>query len=530
MERQTLSAREEIEVEVRFQPPAAGEHSGTLLLRTDGAPEAQAVPLRGSARAPNIQIPPSDLGAQPTGCPLVRKVRMVNTADCPLEVDSSWVEGAEFSLLEFPLLGEWAAGSSVDATVRFHREVVGSYSGSLQIAVADQLLSGALGAEAIPWEFEVDPTSYRFDDPAGSCVNSTRFTVYNPQDCSLEVEAWIDGDPDFLIDGPNTLVIAPVGSQLLRVELAPIEAGDFAGSLHLQAISDPAAEQVVGQSGSVSPLTVEDPFVSDGASDTILDLLRTLDGSGSMFADLSAIQTSAGDFIPAMGDYSDDWRVLATGGVDGCLEAWVDAGDPDPASTLEALFASPVPLEQGLNQGLWALEQADGCNPGLFREDASLHMLHVSDEPDQSPAGWLDLLDDTLALCPDTVHHAVAGTVPGGCITADPALGYDESVAATGGLFHSICNSEWPAFAYELLTEVHDDTWEVLPLSQMPLEPSLEILADGLAIADWTYEPVANAARLRDPDSLGIGADWIVRYDVALCPRAPSVRTARRTV
>ena len=87
-----------------------------------------------------------------------------------------------------------------------------------------------------------------------------------------------------------------------------------------------------------------------------------------------------------------------------------------------------------------------GCNDGLYREEAALAIVHVSDEPEQSVnpyTYYVSLFQGMKADPDDVVIHAVAGDYPGGCGSAQAGTGYYEATVATGGLFLSICATDW---------------------------------------------------------------------------------------
>jgi hypothetical protein len=89
---------------------------------------------------------------------------------------------------------------------------------------------------------------------------------------------------------------------------------------------------------------------------------------------------------------------------------------------------------------------------------------------------------------------AIAGPVPSGCASADPGTGYAEAVAATGGVFLSICSNWASPSNLALLAEasVNQDTYV---LTRTPVPATIEVFHNGTlrSASDWTYDASANS-------------------------------------
>ena len=137
-----------------------------------------------------------------------------------------------------------------------------------------------------------------------------------------------------------------------------------------------------------------------------------------------------------------------------------------------------------------------GCNEDYYRSDAFLSIVHVSDEPEQSVNSWSYYVGVFQALKsdPDDVKvHAVAGDYPSGCAGASAGTGYYEGTVATGGLFLSICATDWASHLEDLAAEsvAINDSFE---LSQPAVPGTIEVDVDGLARSTgWYYDASTNS-------------------------------------
>ena len=139
------------------------------------------------------------------------------------------------------------------------------------------------------------------------------------------------------------------------------------------------------------------------------------------------------------------------------------------------------------------------CNSGFIRPDAMLHLILVSDEPEQSSytsgRSWDDLVSQIIAKKGSSGMvrvSSIAGPVPSGCGSADPGTGYSEAVAATGGVFLSIC-SNWatPSNLSQLAeASVNQDTFV---LSREAAEATIEVYVNGQLRTDWTFDSAGNS-------------------------------------
>jgi HYDIN/CFA65/VesB family protein len=170
----------------------------------------------------------------------------------------------------------------------------------------------------------------------------------------------------------------------------------------------------------------------------------------------------------------------------------------------------------GTEQGLAAAHKAltipkiNTANAGFLREAAKLYLIFVSDEDDQSD-GSLDYYVDFFASIKGPRNHerldisAIVGDIPDGCQgdggEADPCSRYVEIASRTGGVFESICTSNWAQSLENIGLDVFGG-YQDFPLTR-PADPlTISVSVDNLTVdqagcqgcADgWTYYADSNS-------------------------------------
>ncbi len=197
----------------------------------------------------------------------------------------------------------------------------------------------------------------------------------------------------------------------------------------------------------------------------------------------------------------DDRRFAIVVGEDGCVPGrWVDASTTDPEAAFEAMFA--VAGGDSTGQGFMLLEAATtstnlgagGCNEGLIRDASPLAVVFVSDTFDQSANAWsyyVSLVQSLKTDADDLVIHAVAPDYPSGCNELEPGQGWYEASVATGGLYLSICATDW---ASHLLDAFDSPAWGgSIEVPDWPEPDSIQVLVDDLPASHWIYNETDNS-------------------------------------
>jgi len=142
-------------------------------------------------------------------------------------------------------------------------------------------------------------------------------------------------------------------------------------------------------------------------------------------------------------------------------------------------------------------------NRDWLREDANLHLIGISDEPDQSKGGsWSDYVTQFQERPPYPAMlqvHALGGDVPIGCraknIQAEPYTGFYEATQLTYGQFFSMCD-DLDTFATALAWAIIETSPVVIPLEQPALLESVEVEIDGTSNDRWQLSEDGDAVIL----------------------------------
>lgn len=455
-----------------------------------------------------------------------RSVVVRNPGDGPLRVTDLHVEPADGAFrLDGPSTLTVAPGAwdEIDVTFspRLHR-----HTGTLTITAADldHPESGVAleGFGYLP-SLEVRPPAHDFGDVALPCSTSTAVTLANRGSAPLTItELAHQADPGL------TLTLSPPHDALpitleasestdLTITFEPVAVGAVGGTLQITSNHPEPAPIVTQQGAGIYAAEITDTF--EGPPLPRTDLLVLVDQSCSMQEDNTPDLTAGAPALFDALNASYDWQLALVTEADGCARFGVaDPGTPTPATQLvDQAFGAEVPefvTEALLGLAGTALAQtgAGACNEGLVRSGSLLHVLTISDEPEQS---GIDAKDHLLAM---------------GAYVADPSLlrvsivadlysqcglgpfkgpdGYAEAAFTTGGSLLDICG-DWG----DGLAGVVDAALASAPggyaLSRVPLPDTLEVTVQGLAAA-FTYDPVSNTIDLDVPAKLGESVE--VRY------------------
>lgn len=296
--------------------------------------------------------------------------------------------------------------------------------------------------------------------------------------------------------------------------------------------------RIFGQDDPVEDaLVVEERFVQ--ASLPAADVLWVIDDTASMADEHAALSASFERFADALDDIGVAWQmgVVTTDVSDddaGLLQGdpWILTPDTDDrAAALAQMLdvgtggASP---EAGLGAAVLALTEPlrSAQNRAFRRDDASLHVVIVSDSDDDSqtvlgddPAGSFEafLAAEAETTGQPALLSAVVGDVPSGCTweggTALPGAIYAEVALATGGVVSTICEADLSAVS-AALGDVSVSWPTRFALQSLPVADTVRVTVDdALRDGGWTLELEPPAILFDDappPD-----AEVIVRYEVA---------------
>ncbi len=497
------------------------------------------------AYGPEIEVTPTLLDFGTFGesdDAMVRTFTVESVGSEDLHVDSVTIsaEDAGFTIVSDETAFVLAPGESRDVDVAFIP------SGGTPEANAlvssddpdDEVVAVELVAAFDSPLLEIDPDPLDFGETYVGCTKDNTIELKSVGSETLRItDINFEGEAFTLNTGYSLPIeLEPGESLALDFTFAPTDATTFDAALSVSS-NEPmgtrtGTEYGTGKYGGEWEDTWTVP------ADPPTDIMFILDQSGSMDDDTRAVADNISTFISTLGTLTTDWQIIVGNNDEGCNQGGILTPD---TSGYESIFQDAaqecdtrhgctwiVDVEALLKPAAMGVENTDSgeCNAGFLREDALLHIIVVSDEPDQSAcddiwdvscgSDWEALVADIQAKKGSTSLtkiSAVAGDVPGGCSgrgnSAEPGVGYDEAVAATGGLFLSLC-SDWGASAEELAeASVEQDTFE---LTHTAWEPSIVVMVDGtVQTGNWTFDEATNTVTFTEgaPEE---GQEVIITY------------------
>ena len=471
----------------------------------------------GDGDGPRIEVEPDylDFGLASRDDPAVMRqftVRSVGATD--LEVSDLFLEGddgASFTVISpltnfvLPPGAEEVfdvAFTPMGANDQMAQVIIESNDPDTEYAMVE-----LVGAGAVP-ELEIYPDPLDFSSAYIGCEKDDLVELTNVGTDTLVIEeiGW-SGDAEFSL-WPETVPVMPLtlepGEQSqLWFSFNPSDASVRLGELQVTS-NEPMGLRTAIQQGS-GKYADDQTDIWEIPTDPPSDILFAVDQSCSMDDDQWTLANNFGTFIEELSDYSNDWQIIVANDDNGCNNSGL-LRPTMSESTYSALFSSAVSSGGGshteslLTVGANAISNTDSgeCNSGFLRPDAMLHIILVSDEPEQSSYtsgyAWNQLTQQIIDLKGSAGMvriSAIAGPVPSGCGSADPGTGYSEAVAATGGVFLSIC-SNWatPSNLSQLAeASINQDTFA---LSREAAESTIVVFVNGSLRTDWVYDPDGN--------------------------------------
>ncbi len=478
-----------------------------------GVPADSAVP----ERAPDLEVEPSalDFGAlavleEPER---VDRVAVANIGDGDLHLLDLYLEPADapfwWSVSEVLV----APGGSIELEVGYAPPGSSTDQARLWIESDDPeepFVSLVLQGSGVAPVVELAPLEQDLGEVVVGCEQALELTLSNIGNADLLIESveFTSSSDELVFDGlddlggeePGLLILAPAEWVSLNGVYAPLD--EYADTAWLTVRSDdPASPEVsaaITGTGTAQQLT-QDSFE---LVEPEVDFLVALNKSGGMNQELSQVIVSLRELATALVEQGTDFRLAITQADDGCIagdDLWIDrsfeASEAEAAA--DAMMALGGPYASNSERAFMLFEaclnqsEAGGCNEGLIRPGAALHLVGISDEPEQSENSWdhyttlfLAWVDDPAQL----VFHAVGGEYPSGCSGATAYTGMVEAVAATGGTFFGICSESWGDDLSRLAQGIADPPLQ-LRASAEPVMQTLEIRVDGVILEQgWSYD------------------------------------------
>ena len=245
---------------------------------------------------------------------------------------------------------------------------------------------------------------------------------------------------------------------------------------------------------------------------SLLDVLFVVDNSGSMNIFQQELGNQMNMFMNVFDSSGADYHlaVITTDEArfrqyDGY--SWIDKTHNDPVQWMQNVISSigirGSGFEKGIEMAKYALEGDAAPGTDYNREDATLVIIYVSDEPDHSQGSYNSYLSffDNFKFSPNLMRQfAVIGDYPSGCNF--PYLNRTRGIAFGGGYYemtqryngdwYSICATDWGQQMQNLANTV--TTRRVFDIEQSdPIVNTISVTVNGQTDINWTYDNINNA-------------------------------------
>ena len=414
-------------------------------------------------------------------------------------------------------------GGSAQLTVTFNPREAGDLTNTIYF-VSDDPDEGTvqvqLNGTGIAPAIELSPTEYDFGTLYVGCEGEQIFTISNVGTAPLEVGsvAWTTaGGVDLNIDrneganGPLPWTLTPGAEVQVVVNSTPTDELPDVAYIDV-ASNDPLRPSVRASIDAAGELFGSTTDLFEQPIRGMTDIVFAVDRSCSMDDDIINVQNNFGSFVTTLASMDADYHVIATvednGRVNG-PDLFID--NSFSASQAQATITAMINL--GLTYGsnterpfmlfesFLAESRPGGFNEGAIRDDAKLALVGVSDEPEQSVSNYtyyVSAFQSLKANPDDVVFHGIGGDWPSGCGSASAFTGFYEATVATGGLFLSICATDWGAHL-EALAEGSAADLTSFPLTEYPVPSTIEVRVDGISTSlGWNYNASLNAIDFED--------------------------------
>jgi hypothetical protein len=334
------------------------------------------------------------------------------------------------------------------------------------------------------------------------CDASNEITLTNVGTDTLIIDAIDQNGPAFLFTNLNSLPLelAPEASTSVQLLFQPQADQEYTSEIVVHS-NEPIGTRTATQvaTGAYAG-EFTDEF--DVPTDPPSDIIFFVDQSCSMDDDARALGDNFSTFISTLSTYTTDWHILVANDDDGCNNSGVLT---NATSGYQSRFETAVAAgggvwtEAGLTVTAQAVDKTDSgeCNQNFLRPTAMLHIIMVSDEPEQSMGAYNTYVTRVQTKKVDAglvKFSAVAGPPSTGCNdrnnSAEYGSGYWEAVADTSCVFLSICD-DWGANV-EALADA-SVTITTITLTHTPAPSTIVVAVNGASASGWTYDSATNS-------------------------------------
>jgi len=425
-------------------------------------------------------------------------------------------------------------GGSAQISVTFHPREPGELTNTVFFLSDDPdegRVAVPINGVGVAPAIELTPTEYDFETLFIGCEGEQPFTINNIGTAPLEVTSigWTTGGGTDLSvrlpEGyPLPFTLAPgEGGVEVWVTAAPTDEVPDVAYIDV-ASNDPIRPSVRASIDAAGELFGSNTDLYEQPLQGRTDIIFAVDKSCSMNDDIANVQSNFGAFVTTLAGMDADFHVAATVDDNGCVvgsEKFIDDSFSPSQSVatittminLGGSYASNTERAFMLFESFLAesTRSGGGCNPGTIRDDAKLALIGVSDEVEQSVNSYtyyVSLFQSLKDNPDDAVFHAIGGDYPSGCASAEPYRGFYEATVATGGLFLSLCATDWGAHL-EALAEGSAANLTAFALTDYPVPSTITVRVDGVTTSTgWSYDAGANAIEF-EPDYVPEGGSTV---------------------
>ena len=484
---------------------------------------------------PNILVDPPALqfDALRDGETQVLEFTVNNVGDAVLEVEDIVIgSGTAFTILGPDFEFDLDPGANQVVEVEFTPMGADENFGAAQVISndpdGDDSSVDLLGYGLVP-DLEISPATHTFGNAFVPCGASQEIELRNVGQVDLEIfelDYASGGQLELRSDLELPLVLGPDEAVTVWVDFLPTTSGSDTGILTVVS-TDPAGDETADQNGEGAWYDeTSETFSTPGAPP--VDVLITIDQSGSMEQDnVDDVQNGFPAFVQELQAISDWQLMLVTNPYNACATGGIINGNTPNAANLlvdnafnvqhndnDDNFSVVGETEKLLKLSSRALDNAGagGCNAGFLRPGALLHIITISDEPEQSTqsaASWVSEFENHV-VDPSLVKVSGVLDLNGTC-----GLGagkYTDAVALTGGASLNICNANWGANFTDIASAVLDGL-QSYPLADPADADTIVVTVNGVETTDITYEPNSQTVNVNSP-TIGEGDEVVIDYNV----------------
>jgi hypothetical protein len=281
--------------------------------------------------------------------------------------------------------------------------------------------------------------------------------------------------------------------------------------------------------GRAAPVPLENEVQVDEivqVTTPMVDILWTIDNSCSMSNEQKDLTTNFPVFMDYFLGSGLDYHVGVTStDIDGNYNGskgklrqigglkWLEPETSSPIEVFSAM-ATMGTMGSGTEKGLGGTYQAlelneDTTNSGFYRDEAALHTIIVSDEPDMTPANVIT--QPEFVQWYDSIKDEADMRTFSGIVDFQVGTKYKNSVTQIGGIVWDIKQNDWPELLERLGVQAAGLKREYF-LSHLPVPNTIAVHIKGLDGAlsdyaeavldpvtgeplsgDWTYDASRNS-------------------------------------